>query len=65
MYLPAAHAWSDLDSVVVCCRAHPFATVVSSGARGPEAQHLPLLVELDGDRLPVIALVEKRGQHLQ
>lgn len=53
MYLPAAHAWSDLESVIACCRAHPFATVVSIGADGPEAQHLPLLIDRSDDRLVV------------
>ena len=45
MYLPAQHAWIDRSSIVAFCRAHPFATLVSQGTAGPEAQHIPLLID--------------------
>lgn len=51
MYLPAHFAWTDAASRLAFCRAHPFATVISSGVDGPEAQHLPLLVDDEDGRL--------------
>ncbi len=45
MYIPAAHAWTDLASILACCRAHPFATVIAVDDGEPEAQHLPLLTD--------------------
>jgi transcriptional regulator len=45
MYLPTAFAWTDLPSITAFCRAHAFATVIAEGSAGPEAQHIPLLVE--------------------
>jgi transcriptional regulator len=45
MYLPAHFAWTDPEAILAFCRAHAFATIVAEGADGPEAQHLPLLVD--------------------
>lgn len=51
MYTPPQHVWSDQGSILAFCQAHPFATVVTTGPAGPEAQHLPLLVDVDRDGL--------------
>ena len=45
MYIPA-HFREDRDDVLrAAMRAHPFATLVTQGDTGVEANHLPLLVE--------------------
>lgn len=49
MYLPSAFAWTDVPSLTAFCRAHSFATIIAEGSDGPEAQHLPLLVEPAAD----------------
>lgn len=51
MYRPAHFTWEDPASQLAFCRAHPFATVVATGENGPEAQHLPLLVDHEDGRL--------------
>lgn len=51
MYRPAHFSWDDPASQLAFCRAHPFATVVATGEHGPEAQHLPLLVDREDGRL--------------
>jgi transcriptional regulator len=47
MHIPAPFAWNDPAGLVAFCRAHPFATVVHAGADGCEAQHIPLLVDIE------------------
>lgn len=51
MHIPPHFAWHDGASILAFCRAHPFATVVSVGSDGPEAQHVPLLSEQADGRL--------------
>ena len=51
MHIAPQFTWNDLDSIAACCRAHPFATVITSSADGHEAQHLPLLCERVGEQL--------------
>jgi transcriptional regulator len=51
MYLPSHFAWTDPADHLAFCRAHPFATVFAAGPGDPEAQHLPLLCDLDQGRL--------------
>ena len=48
VYRPIAFAVDDHEALLTHARAHPFATLVTSG---PEASHLPLLVELRGERI--------------
>ena len=49
MYIPAPFAETRVHALHAFVRAHPFATLVSTGDDGlPFASHLPLL--LDGDR---------------
>ncbi|KAB7764904.1 FMN-binding negative transcriptional regulator [Xanthomonas maliensis] len=42
MYLPSAFRESRAERLAALMRAHPFASVVSAGADGPAAEHLPL-----------------------
>ena len=51
MYLPTQFAWTDTADLVAFCRAHPFATLVAEGADGLEAQHLPVLTDLQDGRV--------------
>jgi transcriptional regulator len=51
MYRPQHFAWNDLPSQLAFCRAHAFATVVTTGASRLEAQHLPLLIEVEAGRM--------------
>lgn len=48
MYLPDAFRVDDRAALLAHAAAHPFATLVTHGADGPAAGHLPLLV--DGER---------------
>ena len=45
MFRPPHFAWDDPAGILAFCRAHAFATLVSEGPDGPEAQHLPLIVD--------------------
>lgn len=45
MYLPSAFEQTDREALHALMRAHPFATLISAGADGPTADHIPL--ELD------------------
>ena len=51
MYRQPHFVWDDSASLIAFCRAHSFATVVTTGEHGPEAQHIPLLVERVGHYL--------------
>lgn len=50
MYLPAHFAESRVEVLHALIRERPFATLVTSGAAGPDANHLPL--HLDADASP-------------
>lgn len=43
MYLPPQFAQTDPDSLVQCLREHPLATLVTVGADGLVADHIPML----------------------
>ena len=43
MYQPPAFREGRVEALHALMRAHPFATLVISGADGIEANHLPLL----------------------
>ncbi len=50
MYVPRHNREDDPEVLRAFVAAHPFATLTSAGARGPEATHMPLL--LDASRGP-------------
>lgn len=45
MYIPASFAETDIGKLHDLMRAYNFATLVSSGASGPYATHLPFLLD--------------------
>jgi transcriptional regulator len=45
MYVPHAFEVSDREAVLRFIERHGFATLVTQGADGPEASHVPLLLE--------------------
>ena len=49
MYVPSHFAWNDPAGFLAFCRDNSFATVITSGENGPEAQHLPLLIDAAPD----------------
>lgn len=50
MYTPPAYAETDIDVLHAFMRAHSFATLVTVGAAGANATHLPFLLREDGGR---------------
>jgi transcriptional regulator len=55
MYLPAHFAESRVEVLQALMRARPFATLVTQGTNGPDANHLPL--HLDANASPRGTLV--------
>jgi transcriptional regulator len=55
MYLPAHFAESRVEVLQALMRARPFATLVTQGTNGPDANHLPL--HLDANASPQGTLV--------
>lgn len=51
LYVPAHFRVEDRARLVDFMRAHAFATLVSSGERGLDVSHVPLLVDLQGDAI--------------
>ncbi len=54
MYIPSSFAVTDRSALLQFLEQHSFATLVSLGADGPEATHLPLLVERQGEAFSLI-----------
>ena len=50
MYTPPAYAEADIGVLHAFMRAHSFATLVTVGAAGANATHLPFLLRDDGGR---------------
>jgi transcriptional regulator len=48
MYIPSAHAVTDLARLHDFMRRHGFATLVTQGEEGLIATHLPLLLDVEG-----------------
>jgi len=51
MYTPAAFEVTDRETILRAIEAWDFATLISSGPRGLEAPHVPLLLDRDANRL--------------
>ena len=53
MYRPNIFSEDRIAAMQALIRAHPFATLVTSGAEGPDANHLPMILQAgegdDGD----------------
>jgi len=55
MYAPAHHRIDDRATLVDFMRAHAFGALVTHGAAGLQATHLPILVEDEGGALRLLA----------
>ena len=55
MYVPRHNRNEDRPTLVAFMRAHPFATLVTHGADGLRATHLPVVAEEEGDRVRLLA----------
>lgn len=47
MYVPPLFAMPEDDEITAFCAAHPFATLVTNGAEGLYATHLPVILKRD------------------
>jgi len=55
MYTPAAHRVDDRDTLVAFMRSHAFATLVTHGADGLRATHIPMHVAIENDEVVLYA----------
>lgn len=55
MYTPRHNQIEDRATLVAFMRAHPFAALVTQGAEGLRATHLPVVTEEAGDRVRLLA----------
>lgn len=51
MYLRPVFAETDLGRIAALIEAHPFGVLVTTGANGMAASHVPFIVAREGDRL--------------
>jgi transcriptional regulator len=64
MYLPPHFKVEDRQVLHEAMRAHPFATLVTNGADGPFASHLPFLLDADdGEFGTLVGHVAKANPH--
>ncbi|GIL41028.1 FMN-binding negative transcriptional regulator [Roseiterribacter gracilis] len=64
MYLPGHFKVEDKGAIHDAMRAYPFATLVTNGADGPFASHLPLLLDGDeGEFGTLLGHVAKANRH--
>ena len=59
MYTPRHNSVDDQATLVAFMQAHSFAALVTYGAAGLRATHLPVVVERDGGQLRLLAHVAK------
>jgi transcriptional regulator len=55
VYIPRHNRIEDRATLVGFMRAHPFAALVTHGADGLRATHLPVVTDTDGDRVVLVA----------
>lgn len=51
MYIPSRFRQDDIEALLTLVRSHPFATLVTQSPAGPDAMHLPMLLEQQPDKL--------------
>src|SRR5437868_1591769 len=51
MYQPSHFKEENADTLARCIHDHPFATLVVTGADGPVANHLPMLLDTEANKL--------------
>jgi transcriptional regulator len=65
MYVPEQFRMADEAEAVALMRARPFATLVSSGAAGPVATHLPTVVRRDAAGTAIECHFSRANGHWQ
>jgi transcriptional regulator len=66
MYTPAPFAETRVEVLQAFIRAHPLGTLITSGADGPEATHLPLFLDAAAGLLRChMARANPQWRHLQ
>jgi transcriptional regulator len=64
MYIPASFAETDVHRLHELMRAHNFALLVSSGASGPDASHLPFMLDAHaGEQGTLITHMARANPH--
>ena len=59
MYVPKINRVEDRAPLLDYMRAHSFATLVTAGAAGPSATHLPFVIDEEGGRVTLLAHMAK------
>ncbi len=59
MYLRPAFVETDIDKIEALVRAHHFGVLVTQGANGMDASHIPFAVQRDGDTLVLLGHLAK------
>jgi len=54
MYAPKAFDEGNMDSMLELIQSYPFATLVTAGVNGLNAEHIPFLVKTEGDEIAVL-----------
>jgi transcriptional regulator len=62
-YVPPHFRIEEREQLVEFMRSHAFATLVSSGGDGLHVSHVPLLVDLDGDKIRLRGHVARGNPH--
>jgi transcriptional regulator len=65
VYTPRHNRIEDRATLVAFMRAHPFATLVTHGAGGLRATHLPVVTEEAGDRVRLVAHLARANPQWQ
>lgn len=65
MYTPRHNRVEDRATLVAFMRAHPFAALVTHGAAGLRATHLPVAVDEAGDRVVLVAHLARANPQWQ
>jgi transcriptional regulator len=63
--VPKINRVEDRAALLAFMRAHSFATLVTAGASGPMATHLPVVVEEEGGRVTLLAHMAKANPQWQ
>jgi transcriptional regulator len=64
MYQPPHHREDRRDVLFDLIRSHPLATIVTVGEDGPEANHVPMLIDAGGGAMGVLRAHVARGNEL-
>jgi transcriptional regulator len=59
MYIPSHNRVDDRPTLVAFMRAHSFAALVTHGAAGLRATHLPIGVDVEGDEVRLLAHIAR------